>query len=131
MTGEVHCDVERTAADLVDSAVKVHRSLGPGLLESAYQACLAHEMTARGHSVKTEVILPISYEGLSIDRGYRLDMLINDHLLVENKSVSALTDIHKAQLITYLKLSGLKLGFLVNWNVALIKNGIKRIAFTH
>lgn len=130
MTGEIRADIERTAADLVDSAIKVHRSLGPGLLESAYQACLAHEMSTRGHSVRTEVILPIKYDGIDIDRGYRIDMLINDHLLVENKSVSTLTDTHRAQVITYLKLSRLQLGFLLNWNVALIKNGIKRIALS-
>jgi GxxExxY protein len=121
-------EIERTASEVVDSIIKVHRSLGPGLLESAYQACLAHELTSRGHRVTTEVILPIEYEGMTIDRGYRLDMLINDQVLVENKSVSALTNTHHAQVITYLKLSGLKLGLLVNWNVVLVKNGIKRVA---
>jgi GxxExxY protein len=128
MAADPRVNLEKTAADLVDSAVKVHRKLGPGLLESAYQGCLTYEMTSRGHQVRTEVILPVEYESIHIDRGYRIDMLINDHLMVENKSVSALTDIHKAQVITYLKLSGLKLGFLINWNVTLIKHGIKRVA---
>ncbi len=120
--------IESTATEVVDSVVKVHRSLGPGLLESAYQACLSHELTARGHKVQTELILPIHYEGQTIDRGYRLDMLINDHVLVENKSVSTLTDTHHAQIITYLKLSELRLGLLINWNVRLVKDGIKRVA---
>ncbi len=128
MADDSRLSSERTAADLVDSAVKVHRALGPGLLESAYQGCLAHEMTERGYSVQTEIILPVDYEGIQIDRGYRIDMLVNDHLIVENKSVSALTDVHKAQVITYLKLSGLQLGFLINWNVTLIKHGIQRVA---
>jgi len=120
--------IESTATEVVDSVVKVHRSLGPGLLESAYQACLSHELAARGHKVQTELILPIHYEGQTIDRGYRLDMLINDHVLVENKSVSTLTDTHHAQIITYLKLSELRLGLLINWNVRLVKDGIKRVA---
>lgn len=78
--------------------------------------------------MRTEVILPIHYDGLTIDRGYRLDMLVNNHVLVENKAVSTLTDTHHAQVITYLKLAGLKLGLLVNWNVSLAKHGIKRVA---
>ena len=128
MSEDLRTAIENTATEVVDSIIKVHRSLGPGLLESAYQACLAHELASRGHTVQTEVILPINYEGMNIDRGYRLDMLINDQILIENKSVSALTNTHHAQVITYLKLSGLKLGLLVNWNVALVKNGIRRVA---
>ena len=128
MEDESRAAIESTATEVVDSVVKVHRSLGPGLLESAYQACLCHELRARGHKVQNELILPIHYEGQTIDRGYRLDMLINDHVLVENKSVSTLTDTHHAQIITYLKLSELRLGLLINWNVKLAKDGIKRVA---
>ncbi len=121
-------DIESTATEAIDSIIKVHRLSGPGLLESAYQACLAHELANRGLLVKTEVILPIQYEGASIERGFRLDMTVNDQILIENKSVTALTEIHHAQVITYLKLSGIRLGLLVNWNVKLAKDGIKRVA---
>ena len=119
--------IEQSATEAIDGIIKVHRTLGPGLLESAYQACLAHELSGRGLQVQSEVILPIKYESATIDKGFRLDMLVNDHLLIENKAVSALTDTHHAQVITYLKLSGIRLGLLVNWNVKLVKDGIKRI----
>ena len=119
--------IEQTANIAIDSVLKVHRALGPGLLESAYQACLAHELTNRGQKVQTEIILPIQYENVTIDKGFRMDMVVNEHLLIENKSVSKLTDTHQAQVITYLKLSDLRLGLLVNWNTRLVRDGIKRI----
>jgi hypothetical protein len=105
----------------------VHRELGPGLLESTYQACLAHELAARGIEVYCEVELPVKYKGLEIEAGYRIDMLVADSIVIENKSVQAYLPIHEAQLLTYMKLSGCRLGFLVNWNVPLIKDGIKRM----
>ncbi|MBL7164182.1 MAG: GxxExxY protein [Anaerolineales bacterium] len=120
-------DIEEIARILVDAAVKVHRALGPGLLESAYQKCYAHELRMRGLKVVTEVMLPIVYEGLEIDAGYRIDMIIEDMIVVENKVVEQLLPIHEAQLLTYLKLSGHSLGFLLNWNVKLMKYGIKRM----
>ncbi len=120
-------DIESIATDVVDAAVKVHRQLGPGLLESAYQHCLAHELRKREHKVLTEVTLPLTYDGEKIDIGYRLDILVDDLLIVENKTVDTLMPIHEAQLLTYLKLSGCHIGFLLNWNVKLIKNGIKRL----
>jgi GxxExxY protein len=120
-------ELEAMARVLVDAIVHVHRALGPGLLESAYQACLAHELCRRDLMVKCEVPQPVEYEGLSIDAGYRIDMLLGEEIIVENKSVQALAPIHEAQLLTYLKLSGRRLGFLVNWNVPLIKDGIKRM----
>ncbi len=120
-------DAEEVAAVIVDAAIKVHRALGPGLLESAYQHCLAHELRKRGLKVETEVILPIVYEGLKIDAGYRIDMLVEDRIVVENKVVVQLAPIHAAQLLTYLKLRGCRIGFLLNWNVTLMKNGIKRM----
>lgn len=122
-------DIESIATDVVDCAIKVHRELGPGLLESAYQHCHAHELRKRGRKVTIEVILPLKYDGEKIDVGYRLDMLVDDLVIVENKTVDALMPIHEAQLLTYLKLSGCHLGFLLNWNVRLMKNGIRR--FVH
>ena len=122
-------DIEVIAHDIVDCAVKVHQALGPGLLESAYQYCLAYELKKRGRRVHTEVTLPIVYEGEKIDAGYRIDMLIDDLVIVENKAVETLLSIHEAQLITYLKLRNLHLGFLLNWNVKLMKYGVKRVVY--
>jgi GxxExxY protein len=119
--------VENWATQIVDSIFKVHSSLGPGLLESAYQVSLAYELTKRGLEVQTEVPQPIIYDTVKLDIGYRLDMLVNHTIVIENKTVDVLLPVHQAQLITYLKLSGLKLGFLVNWNSAKIKDGIHRI----
>jgi GxxExxY protein len=120
-------EIELVAMQLVDSMLAVHRELGPGLLESTYQACLAYELRERGIEVRCEVELPVKYKGLEIEAGYRIDMLVADCIVIENKSVQALVPIHEAQLLTYMKLSGCRLGFLVNWNVPLIKDGIKRI----
>jgi GxxExxY protein len=118
---------EGIATQIVDAAVKIHKQLGPGLLESAYQACLKHELTRRGVMVECEVAVPICYEGLKIDTGYRLDLLVGGCVVVENKAVEKLLPIHDAQLLTYLKLMQLRLGFLINWNEILIKYGIKRL----
>jgi len=120
-------DLDRTATASVDSVVAVHRALGPGLLESAYQFCLAHELRSRGHEVVCEIPLPITYKGVQVDGGYRIDMLADDCVVIENKAVDRLLPIHTAQLITYLKLSDRRLGFLLNWHVKLIKQGMKRL----
>ena len=120
-------NIEEVATVIVDSAIKVHRALGPGLLESVYQLCFAHELRKRGLKVETEVILPVEYDGLQLDAGYRIDMLIEDVIIVENKAVEKLTAVHEAQLLTYLKLRKCKLGFLLNWNEALLKHGIRRM----
>lgn len=124
-------NIEEIAKDTVDAAFAVHRELGPGLLESAYEACLCHELASRGHEVVTQVPQPIAYRGLSLDIGYRLDLLIDDSLIVELKTVEQLLPIHHAQLLTYLKLSKRTLGFLINFNVPLIKSGIKRVVLNH
>ncbi len=121
-------EIELVAKNIVDSAVKVHRTLGPGLLESTYQQCLAYELRKRAIRVNCEVALPIKYDGHNIDAGYRIDMLVDDLVIVENKAVDELSPIHQAQLLTYLKLSDRHLGFLLNWNVKLMKDGIKRVA---
>lgn len=120
-------ELERLATALVDAVFVVHRALGPGLLESAYQACLIHELRRRGLSVDSEVMLPIHYADLVIDAGYRVDMLLERAIIIENKAVQAIAPIHVAQLLSYLKLSDRQLGFLINWNVARIKDGIKRV----
>jgi GxxExxY protein len=121
-------DIEKVAKDIVDAAFKVHKEFGPGLLESAYQQCHAYELRKRGRKALTELVLPIVYDGQKIDAGYRIDMIVDDLVIVENKTVETLLPIHTAQLITYLKLKDCRLGFLINWNVKLIKNGIVRVA---
>jgi GxxExxY protein len=122
-------EIEAVATQIVDAAVKVHRTLGgPGLLESTYQACLAYELHKRGLQVATEVAMPVVYEGQRIEAGYRIDMLIENSIIIENKAVTEVLPIHYAQLITYLKMSGCKIGFMINWNVKLIKNGLERFA---
>lgn len=119
--------LEDIARATVDSALKVHTALGPGLLESAYRECLKIELNTRGHQVATEVLLPIHYDGHRIEKAFRIDMLIDENLIVENKTSQNQRGIHEAQLFTYLKLSGLKLGLLINWNHKLLKQGIKRV----
>ena len=120
-------NIESTARQIVHSAVKVHKALGPGLLESVYQKCLAYELEKAGLRVACEIILPVKYEDVIIDTGFRIDMLVNENIIIENKTVEKLLPIHEAQLLTYLKLSNLNLGFLLNWNVILMKDGIKRM----
>ncbi|MEX1268589.1 MAG: GxxExxY protein [Balneolaceae bacterium] len=117
----------RIAKIVVDGAIKVHRKLGPGLLESAYQAALAHVLISKGLSVELEKSQPVYFEETKLDVGYRLDMLVNKKVIVELKAVEELTKIHMAQVLTYLKLSKCRLGLLLNFNVLLMKNGIKRI----
>ncbi|MDB5814249.1 MAG: hypothetical protein JWN23_1366 [Rhodocyclales bacterium] len=119
--------IEETGRVVVDSAMKVHSALGPGLLESAYRACLAHELTLRGLAVSQEKPLPILYEGVEISVGYRIDLLVEENVVVELKAVERLMPIHMAQLLSYLKLSGCKLGFIINFNVPHLKDGIKRV----
>lgn len=120
--------IDLIAADIVDSAYKIHKELGPGLLESAYEVCLEHELTKRGYQVEKQKAQPVHYDGIVIDAGYRLDLLVSDLVIIELKAVAELAPIHQAQLTTYLKLSKKTLGFLINFNVPLIKNGIRRIA---
>ena len=120
-------DIEEIATIIVDAAIKVPRALGPGLLESAYQHCLAHELRKRGLYVETEVALPVIYDGERIDVGYRLDMLVEDCVIIENKTVERIIPLYEAQLLTYLKQKGCKLGYILNWNVLLMKNGIRRM----
>ena len=120
-------DIEEIGKNIVHCAIKVHRTLGPGLLESVYQKCLAYELEKIGLAVACEVPLPVKYETVIIDAGFRIDMMVQKAVIIENKTVEKLLPIHEAQLLTYLKLTNFKLGFLLNWNVPLMKDGIKRM----
>ena len=111
---------------VVDAALAIHKALGPGLLESAYEACLAHELTGRGHDVDAQRLLPVHYKGLRIDKGSRLDLLIDSKVVLEFISVDQVTDSHRAQILSYLRLGGFKLGFLINFNTPRIRDGIQR-----
>jgi GxxExxY protein len=118
--------INEVSGQIVDAAMKVHTALGPGLLESAYEGCLLHELRKRGLRVEKQVALPVVYDGVQIDVGYRIDLLVEDLVIVELKSVEALAPIHEAQLLTYLKLSDKRLGLLINFNVLHVKDGVKR-----
>ncbi len=113
---------------IIGAAIEVHRALGPGLLESAYAACLVYELRQRGLNVLQEVPLPLVYKEVKLDCGYRLDILVNDAVIIEVKSVESLAPIHEAQLLSYLKLADCKIGLLINFNVKMLKQGIKRLA---
>lgn len=112
---------------VIGSAIEVHKHLGPGLLESAYQECLCYELISKGLNIQREVPMPIIYKEVKLDHGYRMDILVENKLVIELKSVEAINDVHIAQMLTYLKLGNYKLGLILNFNVAILKNGIKRI----
>ena len=120
-------EAERAATSIVDAAPKVHRVLGPGLLESVYEACLCHELRQRGVSVASQVAVPVTYDGVRLETGLRLDMLVSGTVIVEVKATEQIVPLFEAQLLTYLKLSGLRLGLLINFNVPRIKDGIRRM----
>jgi GxxExxY protein len=122
---------EEIGRQIIDSAVQVHKALGPGLLESAYQVCMAHELRKRGLKVECEVPQPVIYDGLTIDVGYRIDMVVEGAVIIENKNVENFIPVHEAQILTYMKLYHCSLGYLLNWNVPLMKNGIKRMVYHH
>ena len=112
---------------IIGAAIEVHKHLGPGLLESAYLLCMARELDIRNIKFEKELPLPIEYKGVKLGSGYRLDLFVEEKVIVELKSVDAIEDVHKAQLMTYLKLTGCKVGLLINFNVSLLKNGIERL----
>jgi GxxExxY protein len=112
---------------IIGAAIEVHKELGPGLLESSYEACLVYELQQQGLNIKQQLALPVVYKGVKLDAGYRIDIMVENKVIVEVKSVDALADIHTAQLLTYLKLKEIKLGLLINFNEVLLKNGLKRI----
>jgi GxxExxY protein len=121
-------EINDITGHIVDAAMKVHSALGPGLLESAYEACLLFELSRRGLVVRSQVPLPVKYEDIVVEVGYRIDLLVDELVIVELKSVDCIASIHKAQLLSYLKLSGKKVGLLINFNVEMLKNGITRLA---
>lgn len=123
--------IDEIAALIVDSSYQVHKELGPGLLESAYEACLAHELTKRRLKIERQKEQPVIYDGIKIDVGYRIDLLVENSIIIELKAVEFIIPIHQAQLMTYLKLSGKTLGFLINFNTTYFKSSIKRIANNH
>ncbi len=118
---------EEVARNVVDAAICVHRAVGPGLLESVYEACLCHELHLRGLSFKAQLPVPIVYKGMRLNTELRIDLLVEDCVLVELKCAESILPVFEAQLLTYLKLTGNRLGLLINFNVALLKDGIKRI----
>jgi len=111
---------------VIGAAIEVHRALGPGLLESAYEECLAHELTLRAVTFERQRALPVQYNGVALDCGYRLDLLVENAVVVEIKAVSEIEPVHEAQLLTYLRLGGWQVGLLINFNVPVLKNGIRR-----
>ena len=115
------------AAAVVDAAFKIHTTLGPGLLESVYESTLEYELRKRGLSVRRQISLPVYYEGLKLELGYRVDLIVGDKVIIEIKSIEALAPIHKRQLLTYLRLANMRLGLLINFNVERIKDGIRRV----
>jgi GxxExxY protein len=113
--------------EIIKAALKVHSALGPGLLENAYRGCLAHELRKAGFKVQAEVLLPVVYDGVKLDFGYRIDMLVNDLVIVELKSVEEISRVHVAQTLSYMKLSKKQLGLIINFNVLHLKDGLKRL----
>ncbi|MGH7320177.1 MAG: GxxExxY protein [Candidatus Rokuibacteriota bacterium] len=125
----VDADTDRLTGVIVDAAFEVHRTLGPGLLESAYAACMRHELMERGIVFRSEVALPVLYKGEQLDAAFRLDLLVADRVVVELKAVEEVLPIHVAQLLTYLKLSGCRVGLLVNFKVTRMTDGIRRLVW--
>ena len=118
---------QELTGQILGAAIEVHKQLRPGLLESTYQACFCHELELRGISFECQKPLPLEYKGIKLECGYRIDLLVAGLVIVEIKSVEALAPIHEAQLLTYLKLTGVKVGFLINFNVVVLKDGIRRL----
>lgn len=114
---------------IIGAAIEVHRQLGPGLLESAYEECLCRELSLRDIEFRRQIPLPVVYKGLKLDCGYRMDIVVSNQVIVEVKSVDAIHPIHEAQLLTYLKLSGIRIGLLINFNSVVVKDGIKRLVY--
>ena len=120
-------DINKTTEAVIGAAIEVHRHLGPGLLESAYEECLCEELLLRKIPFKRQVILPVTYKGKTLVIGYRIDLLVNDEVVVELKTVESILPIHEAQTLTYMRLGGWQVGLILNFNVTILKNGIKRL----
>ena len=120
-------DVDRVTAAIVDSAMKVHSALGPGLLESVYEKCLKRELTKRGFKVESQLWLPVVYDGVQVEGGYKVDLLVEIAVIIELKVVEKILEVHKAQLLSYLKLGDKSVGLLINFNVVHLRDGIRRL----
>ena len=120
-------DINELSSKIIGGAIEVHKALGPGLLESAYEECMCHELNLQGFSLERQKPLPVTYKGIILDCGYRLDIVVEKMIILELKSCEKIEPIHKAQLLTYLKLAGLNLGLLLNFNVPVMRDGIVRI----
>ncbi len=123
---EVKVDLEKIATEIIDASIRVHKEMGPGLLESVYQHCLLKELQIRSVRVEKEVAIPLVYRGYDLTKEYVIDILVEDEIILELKAVESILPVHQAQLISYLKLADKKMGFLLNFNVPLMKNGLKR-----
>ncbi|WP_417876446.1 GxxExxY protein [Winogradskyella sediminis] len=121
---------DKITENIIGAAIEVHKTFGPGLLESSYQECLFYELKALGYSVQKEVSRPIIYKDISLDHGYRIDILVENKIVIELKTVEKFTDVHTAQILTYMKLGDYPIGLLLNFNTKLLKNGIKRFINT-
>jgi GxxExxY protein len=124
-------DIESIGKQIVDSAIKVHREMGPGLLESVYETCLQHELTKRSLKVERQKIQPVHCDGIQIDDGYRIDLLVEGKVIIELKAIDTIHPIHHSQTLTYMRLSGCTLGYLINFNVILLKQGLHRKVQNH
>ncbi len=120
-------DTDRLGEAVLGCSLRVHRALGPGLLENAYEGCLAHELARAGLAYRRQVTLPVQYEGVSIELGYRLDLLVEEAIVVEVKAFEQIKPVHRSQVLTYLKLGGYSLGYLINFNTQMLKEGIYRV----
>jgi GxxExxY protein len=120
-------DVNKTTESIIGAAIEVHRHLGPGLLESAYEECLCEELSLRKILFKRQIALPVTYKSKKLDIGYRVDLLVKDEVVVEIKTVESILPIHEAQTLTYMRLGGWQVGLILNFNVTILKNGIKRL----
>ena len=119
-------EFDKLSSKVIGCAIDVHKELGPGLLESTYEQCLAYELKLKGIAFRQQHPLPVHYKGVHLDCGYRIDLMVEDEMIIELKSVEKVKDIHRSRLLTYMKLSGVKVGLLINFNVSKVKNGIER-----
>jgi GxxExxY protein len=122
-------DINKTTESIIGAAIEVHRHLGPGLLESAYEECLCEELSLRKMPFSRQIALPVTYKSKKLDIGYRIDLLVNQEVVVELKTVESILPIHEAQTLTYMRLGGWQVGLILNFNVTVLKNGIKRLVF--
>ncbi len=119
-------EFESITREIIGSAIEVHKQLGPGLLESAYEECLVYELQQKGYKIERQKPIPIIYKEIKLDYGYRIDILVENKVLLELKSIDAIAPVHEAQILTYMKFSNIKIGLLINFNVTVLKNGLKR-----